>query len=119
MISSFGNILAKLIDTKIKPLNMCDQAERQYQKMIREEEEKLKGFDPQTDRKDLFYHSLLSGHDEYKYLWGLIQVILIMSHGQAQVKRGFSVNEDFLTPQLKKETLVGLRTVCDTESDQH
>ena len=45
-------------------------------------------------------------------------MVLVLSHGQAQVERGFSVNEDMLLPNMRMETLVALKTVYDTIHSQ-
>ena len=44
----------------------------------------------------------------------LVQKALILSHGQAHVESGFSVNETFLSPNLHEESLVNLRRISDT-----
>lgn len=44
--------------------------------------------------------------------------LLILSHGKAYVKRGFSVNKECIVENLHEESLlVGLRTVYDTIID--
>ena len=63
---------------------------------------------------DTHYHQLLSENENYKDLFSVVCLVMVLSHGQASVERGFSVNEDFLTPCLKEETLAALRQVYDT-----
>lgn len=57
---------------------------------------------------------LLREKKKYSNIWSVVRLVLVLSHGQASVERGFSVNEDMLVPNLKKETLIGLRIVYDT-----
>ena len=81
---------------------------------MRPQTDSLKTFDRNKQRLDEFYHSVLSEKEELVDLWKIVQMVLVVSHGQANIERGFSVNDDFLVPNLRKETLVGLRRVYDT-----
>ena len=40
-----------------------------------------------------------------------MQLLLTLSHGQATVERGFSVNKEVLTPNLQETSLVAIRLV--------
>ena len=40
-----------------------------------------------------------------------MQLILILSHGQATVERGFAVNKEVLAPNLQETSLVAMRLV--------
>lgn len=68
----------------------------------------------ETERLDTFFHSVMDSNPELKELWQLIQLLLTLSHGQAAVERGFSINSDLLAPNLKTESLVAQRLVYDT-----
>ena len=48
---------------------------------------------------------------EYEDLWLTVQLLLTLSHGQATVERGFSVNKGVLTTNLKKVSLQAIRPV--------
>ena len=43
----------------------------------------------------------------------MVKIVLILSHGNARVESGFSINEDMLKENMKERTLVAYRTVCD------
>ena len=47
---------------------------------------------------------------EYQDLWLTMQLLLTLSHGQATVERGFSVNKEVLTPNLQEVSLPGNQT---------
>lgn len=81
--------------------------------MVREKANDLKSFDRKEQRLDKFYYSLLQGNEEFSDLWGVVKVILLLSHRQARVERDFSMNEDMLLTNMKKEALIGLKTVYD------
>ena len=110
--TSFSNITRKIVSANIMSSDQCDAAERQYKRMVREKADDIKQFDAKTQRLDQFYYQLLEG-SEYQELWKVVKRVLVLSHGQAKVERGFSVNEDMLLPNLKQETLMGQRTVYD------
>ena len=46
-------------------------------------------------------------------LWEVIQALLLLSHGQAAVERGFSINKVLSTENQNPETLISLRLVKD------
>ena len=48
---------------------------------------------------------------EYQDLWLTMQLLLTLSHGQATVERGFSVNKEVLTPNLQEVSLQAIRLV--------
>ncbi|KAG1686949.1 Telomere-associated protein RIF1 [Nymphon striatum] len=43
----------------------------------------------------------------------VVKLILVMSHGQASVERGFSINKEIEVENMKEHTLVARRMVCD------
>ena len=47
----------------------------------------------EEDGIDRFFHQRLANVGEYKNLWAVVKVVLLLSHGQASVERGFSVNK--------------------------
>ena len=40
-------------------------------------------------------------------------MIMVLSHGQATVERGFSINKEVEVENLKQENIVAQRIVCD------
>uniref|UniRef100_A0A2L2YE91 Uncharacterized protein n=1 Tax=Parasteatoda tepidariorum TaxID=114398 RepID=A0A2L2YE91_PARTP len=63
-------------------------------------------------RLDDFYSNILKS-SEFSELFEVATIILTLSHGNAAVESGFSINKDMLVENLKDEFLVGLRTVYD------
>ena len=51
---------------------------------------------------------------EAEELKKIVKLVLILSHGNAEVERGFSVNKVCLQDNMTESTLIGFRTVCDT-----
>ena len=50
---------------------------------------------------------------EFQPIWSVFILLLTICHSQSMVERGFSVNNDVVTPNLRNETLVSHRTVYD------
>ena len=73
------------------------------------------GFKFGEDRLDTFFFEVLDQKIAYKGLWCTVQ-LLTLSHGQAAVERGFSVNKDILAPNLKTLSLTSIRLIHDTIS---
>lgn len=68
-------------------------------------------FQPLSQRLDVFLHSRLrTSHPD---LLKFCQSALLLSHGQATVERGFSVNKEVETCNLHEESLEALRLICD------
>ena len=65
---------------------------------------------------DAFYFELLSGKRDFKELWDTMKFLLTLSHSQASVERGFSVNKEVLVLNLKEVSLVAQCFIHDTIS---
>ncbi|KAF7708263.1 hypothetical protein HF521_017320 [Silurus meridionalis] len=61
-------------------------------------------------RLDIFLRSAM---EPYPELWGFCKKLLILSHFQATVKRGFSINKEVESDNIKEDTVVTRRLVCD------
>mgnify|MGYP001602198842 CR=1 FL=1 len=49
----------------------------------------------------------------YKELWQVVRGLLLLSHGQASVERGFSINREISVPNLQERSFVAQRIVVD------
>ena len=75
----------------------------------------LKNF-RKNEHPDAFYYSLLKV--KYPEIWDIDKGVLLLSHGQAVVERYFSVTDDMMLLNLKKEMLMAPRLVHDTVRSQ-
>lgn len=73
--------------------------------------EEFISFQPMQKRLDVFLHGFIS--KAYPELWAFCQKLLLLSHGQASVERGFSVNKEIETENMQEDTLVAHRLICD------
>ena len=62
----------------------------------------LENFSPENDHLDTYLHSRMAV--SYPTAWTVFIMVLILSHVQATVKRGFSVNEELLAENRKEQT---------------
>ena len=44
--------------------------------------------------------------------WGFVKKLLILSHGQATVQHGFSVNKEVETWNVDEDTVIAQRRIC-------
>ncbi|XP_062865180.1 uncharacterized protein LOC134327023 [Trichomycterus rosablanca] len=63
-----------------------------------------------TLRVDSFLHKAMNGYAE---LWSFVEKLLLLSHGQATVERGFSINKEVEMCNMNEDTIVSQRLICD------
>ena len=88
----------------------ADTVLTEYRKLVSDAKryhlDKFSSFKITTDRLDSFLFGVLQNQNESKQLWITMQLFLTLSHGQATVERGFSVNKEVLSPNLQETSLV-------------
>ena len=72
----------------------------------------FQSFSVTSDRLDTFFSQHIN-HTEFSNLWTVMRGLLILSHGQAQVERGFSVNKEVMCVNMLERTVVAKRLICD------
>ena len=116
-VDAFETVLNKLADNDWiradQPEVLLSQFRRFARECKRDKEQEFLDYDPTEMRLDQFYSKHLDGKDQYKDLWSIIKLLLTISHGQAAVERGFSVNKDSLKDNLQETSLVSRRIVFD------
>ena len=55
---------------------------------------------------DIFYCKIFAGNEKFAPLWKVVKMVLILSHGNAAVESGFSVNKELLVENMEEETIV-------------
>lgn len=95
----------------------CDDVLREfgffYDHNLMSASDSFANFNPLSGRLDEFYHKLLFNKAEFRHLWEVEELILILSHGQASVERGLSVNKEVMVENLKEHSLIAQRTIHD------
>jgi len=60
-----------------------------------------------------FYSKIFAGDEKRVPSWKVVRMVLILSHGNAAVESGFSVNKEFLVENMEEDTIVAQRIVFD------
>ena len=117
-VHKFELLLSALIKSKHIERMQCDDILSQYKNFVhicrlehRETFEKFKLLGPA--RLDALYYSIIGNDPNFSNLWQLMKMMLVMSHGQSFVERGFSINKDTLEVNMLERTLVAHRMICD------
>jgi len=96
--------------------NECDQAFIQFSKLLEESSSTLlpafKNFHA-GNRLDRFYFETIKVSVDYKVLSKVFIFIFTLSHGQASIERGFSINSNMLSENMKEKSLISCRTIKD------
>ena len=67
---------------------------------------------------DSFLYGCIGEKPEYYKLWEIFKMLLILSHGQSCVERGFSDNKDILSNNMQDQTLISYRMAYDGIKNQ-
>ena len=113
--SQFKTILHHLVEAGRVNSKECDELFDQYCEFTREAEHlaEFKNFKKNNDRLDSLYYSTLGQDSRYSKLWDIIKKLLMLSHGQAPVERGFSINKDVSVENLSEHNLIARRIIKD------
>jgi hypothetical protein len=119
----FEDVLSEVKDRRLIKSADCDELIKQHKSFVKfvqlEHKDEFKGYDLRNSlRLDQFLASYLDKKPHFTKLWNLIKTLLLLSHGQASIERGFSVNKDVLACNMSKKTLVAKRMVTDAVSSQ-
>ena len=127
MISSASDVTAKfekilqiLLNGNWRSAGECNELLSKYKaflvQMKQDHAVDFWDFTPDSRRLDTFLGNYMQDHIEFAKLWDIFKMLLTISHGQASVERGYSVNKDMLFENLHEKTVVALRTVHDSIS---
>lgn len=116
VLSDLDCTLHLLCDAKRVSEKKCDAVKMQYAKFIEsvlaDHLDAFGSFDYRSDdRVDLLLYSHLSQRKDYAELWEVVQQVLLLSHSQAAVERGFSVHKQTTAQNIKKHSLIARRLI--------
>ncbi|GBO35079.1 hypothetical protein AVEN_94183-1 [Araneus ventricosus] len=94
----------------------CDATLMEYidflQNVVKPSLHDFRNFDARKMRLDDFFSSFFEGN-KFTKLWSVFKIIFILSHGQASVERGFSINKNIEVENLNEVSYVSQRIVYD------
>ena len=114
-LSYFEKLLANLLACRWLSAEECDEAKHEFSILLSEvnkyhtEAFKTK----ETERVDVFYAKLIGENKTYTKLWKVMKLVFVLSHGQADIERGFSVNKDILSCNMGEDTVTAYRFIFD------
>jgi len=73
----------------------------------------FRNFCVSTSRLDELLFDTMADNTSTHKLWSCVKQLLLLSHGQASVERGFSVNKQIETDNLAEDSFVAKRIICD------
>ena len=112
--SKMQKLLSHLLKLKVFTSNVCDSAFNEYGEFIGDELRRIKfqEFDRSESPLDDFFFKVVD-IKKHKNLVNVVKLILTLSHGQAAVERGFSVNKSILENNMKEDSIVARKLIRD------
>ncbi|KAL5457619.1 hypothetical protein EMCRGX_G034900 [Ephydatia muelleri] len=105
-------MLKSLVDAKRLQGSVCDEILQQFEHFMRSVlSSELLQFKPGQDRLDIFLHDKMC--TPYPKLWMAVRMALLLSHGQATIERGFSVNKKVVIENQQTKNLIARRLIKD------
>lgn len=118
-VQRFEDAVAELEKKKRIKASFAEKAFKQFKDHVAEvhgkEEVKIKYLNYQTSKDgglDDFYIDVFKDITKYELQY-IMKFVLVLSHGNASVESGFSINKQLLTENQKEQTVVALRRVYD------
>ena len=111
----FDKMLQKLVEYKQVLPNIADFAMQEFDCfltfIVKAKKRTFCDFDFNASQLDDFFMHFLKDYSHYKNLTKVIKIIKTLSHGQSEVERGFSINENALVDNMQMETIIAQRKV--------
>ena len=96
-------------------MNKCDDIQAQYDQFVNNARQlsTFRDFSKEKDRVDKLFFDSMSSKECYSKLWSVVSILLLISHGQASVERGFSVNKELSEYNQSEHNLIARRVIKD------
>lgn len=114
-IDNLDVTLRHMVDARKMQPSQCDAVRTEYRAACENiagggSTAEYENFSPSVHRLDKLLFPVLGTNAKYASLWSLVKQILILSHGQATVERGFSINKETATDNLSEKKFDGSPT---------
>jgi len=90
-VRKLSTVLRLLVESGRIEEQSCDGVLREfgnfYDHNLMCASDSFRNFNPQMGRLDEFYNEHLSNKAEFRHLWKVVKLVLVLSHGQASVER--------------------------------
>ena len=114
-LEHLGCCLRVVLDAQRIKLSKCDNIIRQYKEFLRENSVNpdFQSFIVGESWLDVLLYDSMANVTEWADLWELTKKLLLLSHGQASVERGFSINKEISVENMTVQTLISQRVIKD------
>jgi hypothetical protein len=116
-VTRFGRVLELLVDANRLKSCDVDAVKNRFSEFVRTARTRQEFVDfnqeDPTCRLDTVMYEALTKDSKNENLWKVISKLLLLSHGQASIERGFSVNKYTSVDNLSPQNLVSLRLIKD------
>lgn len=114
---NMSGAMEKLEESNLISASCAQRADREFKVLVDSKTilESCKNYSREV-RLDVFWMEVLD-NKKFENLQKVIQILLPLSHGNAMLERGFSINGDIIIENLKEESLIAQRMVFDSVSD--
>ena len=117
-IDNLDVTLRRMVDARKMQPSQCDAVRAEYRAACENiagggSTAEYENFNPSVHRLDKLLFPVLGTNPKYASLWFLVKQILVLSHGQATVERGFSINKETATDNLSEKSLMARRLIID------
>ena len=116
-VNHFHKSLCCVVDAELLEPRQVDKVLGQYQRFVDTHAAKTEfvefNYRVKDHRVDTLFYQTMCGKHEFNLVWDSVKMLLVISHGQASVERGFSINKYASTVNQSAENLVARRVVRD------
>ena len=109
-VLNFQGFVDVLFRKKSLSAKSADNCKQQYDEFLEDlqfkHKENFLKFSYLTDRLDDFLCPYLADEKKYENLWYVCNIVMILSHGQSSIERGFSINKEILDNNLQEKSLI-------------
>ena len=113
--SKLKRVLTVLVEANRVDERDCDDILHQYRNYLDEIQTAdisvFSNFKPSESRIDTLLYQTMGNNGDYVKLWNVVYKLLLFSHGQSTVERGFSINRQIEVENRKEHSYVAQRTV--------
>lgn len=112
-LAQMKRILHHLVGANHVEESVCDDILREFSEFcdFAALQANFREFEPITDRVDTLLHSTMGANKAFSKVWHVVKMLLVLSHGQASVERGFSINKELIVENQKEASLVAQRLI--------
>lgn len=117
LVKCFTNVLKFVYEADLIDFQKCDDAIHEYGEFLvyaKTEADFLKFMKYDSNsRLDVLFKKHMGDNMQFTHCWIIVNKVLLLSHVQASVERGFSTNKEMLRDNMQDDTVVALRLVKD------